>query len=127
MRAVGLPTRLYYISRNSPPELSPKAAAKLHSLRLGLTLRQQGLSSTEASEALGIPRANLYRWLRQLDQKVPRSLEDKTRRPHRTREVTYSLELVQPVLQFRQKCPRWGKDNLAVLLEKKWKVCTSTV
>ena len=46
------------------------------------------------------------------------SLEDRSRRPKRVRQPTYSPELVEAVLKLREQYPRWGKDKLVVLLQK---------
>ena len=64
-----------------------------------------------------------YRWLRRYDQRRLESLEDRSRRPHRLRQPTASLELMQAVLEARDEYPRWGKDKLAPLLREAGLVC----
>jgi putative transposase len=128
MRVVGLPKGFYYICRHLPADLSPKTQEKWRWLGAWQALRRQGLSSTEASRALAIPRATLYRWQRLLDRRGPRGLEERSRRPHHPRGPTCNPELVQAVLTLRQKYPRWGKDKLVVLLNRQgWRASTSIV
>ncbi len=59
MRVVGLPRAFYYLSRHRPIVLSPKAQERLRWLRCFEALRKQGLSSTQASQILFIPRSTL--------------------------------------------------------------------
>ena len=91
-------------------------------------MREQGLSSTRASEVLALPRSTLYRWQRRLKEQGPRGLEARSRRPKRLRRPTWSVELAQAVLHLREQYPRWGKDKLVVLLRREgWQVSTSMV
>jgi len=69
-----------------------------------------------------------YRWRRRYDPQNLRTLEDRSRRPRRRRQPTWSTELAQAVLKLRQEYPRWGKDKLVVLLRREgWQVSTSMV
>lgn len=69
-----------------------------------------------------------YRWLRRYNPHRLASLEDRSRRPRRVRQPTWSPDLVQAVLELRETSPRWGKDKLAPLLrEAGWPVSTSMV
>lgn len=69
-----------------------------------------------------------YRWRRRYDRGNLRSLEDRSRRPRRLRQPTWSLHLTQAVHALREQYPRWGKDKLVVLLRQKgWQVSTSMV
>jgi putative transposase len=69
-----------------------------------------------------------YRWLHRYDPRNLRSLEDRSHRPRRTRQPTWSLALSQAVLALREQYPRWGKDKLVCLLrEQGWTVSTSMV
>src|SRR3989304_8407393 len=81
-------------------------------------LRGQGLSSTRASQVLGLPRSTLYRWQGRLKAQGPKGLEERSRRPHRCRQPTWSPQLVQALLRWREGVPRWGKDRLVVLLRR---------
>ncbi len=128
MRVVGLPRAFYYLSRHRPIVLSPKAQERLRWLRCFEALRKQGLSSTQASQTLFIPRSTLYRWQKRLKEEGPKGLEEKSRRPKNLRRPTWSAELAQAVLDLREQYPRWGKDKLVVFLRREgWQVSTSMV
>jgi len=69
-----------------------------------------------------------YRWKRRYDSEHLESLEDVSHRPKRVRQPTHSVELVEAVIKLRQMYPRWGKDKLAILLEREGRhVSASTV
>jgi len=59
MRVVGLPSSFYYLWRHKPIPLSPKAQERWRWLRCFEALRAQGLSSTQASQILFLPRSTL--------------------------------------------------------------------
>ncbi|HEX2713636.1 MAG TPA: integrase core domain-containing protein [Candidatus Acidoferrales bacterium] len=59
-----------------------------------------------------------YRWWRRYDARDLCSLENRSRRPKRTRRPSWSAELEGAVLGLRQRYPRWGKDKLQVLLRR---------
>ena len=128
MRVVGLPSAFYQLSNRVRPDLSGKARDRMRWVSGWNRLRQQGLSATEAAEALGLSRSTLYRWDKALREEGPAGLVDKSRRPKRVRRPTWSVELGRAVLELREEYPRWGKDKLAPLLrEKGWAVSTSMV
>ncbi|MCJ7666993.1 MAG: helix-turn-helix domain-containing protein, partial [Anaerolineae bacterium] len=86
------------------------------------------MSSTEASQVLGIPRSTLYRWQKRLREKGPEGLENRSRKPRHRRQRTWGPELAQAVLRLREQYPRWGKDKLVVLLGREgWQASTSMV
>ena len=69
-----------------------------------------------------------YRWYRRYDRHDLSTLENRSRRPLRLRQPTWSAELEQAVLRLREQYPRWGKDKLAVLLAREGqRVSTSMV
>ena len=128
MRVVALPRAFYQIARHRPQEVTEQAAQRLRWVCAWQRLLEQGQSSTQAAHLLGIPRATLYRWRRKLVQDGPRGLEDRSRRPKRRRQPTWTPELAQAVLSLRQQYPRWGKEKLVVLLRRAgWRVCPSQV
>jgi transposase InsO family protein len=76
----------------------------------------------------GISRQTFYRWQRRYDPQNLATLEERSHRPHRRRQVTWSAALAERVLALRLRYPRWGKDKLAVLLrQQKLTVSTSMV
>lgn len=81
--------------------------------------RARGLSAADAAEAVGVPRATLYRWA-----KRP---EPGSRRPHRLRRPNWPPALVEAVEAMRRDYPMWGKAKLVVLLRREgWVVSEST-
>jgi len=76
----------------------------------------------------GISRQTFYRWRKRYNPKRLQSLEERSRRPRRVRQPTWSLERAQAVCELREQYPRWGKDKLAPLIRKAgWSVSTSMV
>jgi len=66
----------------------------------------------------GLSRPTFYRWWRRYDPHDLTTLEDRSHRPHRRRQPTWTPELADRVLTLRRQYPRWGKDKLAVLLAR---------
>ena len=66
----------------------------------------------------GISPQTFYRWKRRYDPRHLETLEDRSHRPRRLRQVTYSTGLVTAVLRVREANPRWGKYKLAPLLRQ---------
>lgn len=123
-----LPKAFGSISRKEHVDLSPKARERLRWVSAWQRLVTQGLTATEASETLGLPRSTVYRWHARVQRQGPRGLEDRSRSPRRRRTPTWSPELAQAVLLLREQYPRWGKDKLVVLLWRQgWQVSTSMV
>ena len=76
----------------------------------------------------GISRQTFYRWKRRYNPRDPTTLEERSHRPQRVRQPTWSPELAQAVLELREERPRWGEDKLAVLLQKDgWQASVSMV
>lgn len=57
-----------------------------------------------------------YRWKKVYDPHNLYSLEDRSHRPKRVRQYTWTGASEQAVLKVREQYPRWGKAKLAVLL-----------
>jgi putative transposase len=66
----------------------------------------------------GISPQTFYRWKRRYNPKNLHSVEDRSHRPKRLRQPTYTGQQVEAVLKLRESYPRWGKDKIKVLLEK---------
>ena len=64
-----------------------------------------------------------YRWRRRYNPRDLASLEERSRRPHRTRRPTWGNELALAVQELREQYP-WGKDKLAVLLREQGWACS---
>ena len=62
----------------------------------------------------GISWQTFYRWRRRYDPQDLLRLEERSHRPHR--RPTWMALQVEQVLRLQLEYPRWGKDQLAVLL-----------
>ena len=112
------------LTKNIPPELSPKELDRLRAITIYLKTKDVSL----VCKTFGISRATLYRWLKRYEPKDLRSLRDKSRRPKRLRKPKWSYELIIAVKGLRQLYPRWGKEKLVVLVGKEgFKTSASTV
>src|SRR4030043_1643962 len=59
-----------------------------------------------------------YRWKKLYDPKNLKTLEDRSHRPKRVRQHTWTPGIEQKVLAIREQYPRWGKAKLAILLKE---------
>ncbi len=75
----------------------------------------------------GISRETFYRWKRRWDPQDLTQLEDRSHRPHQVRRPSWSSELVERVLHYRQRFPRWGKDKLVVLLRRERRAVSTSM
>lgn len=76
----------------------------------------------------GISRQAFYRWKPRYDPRDLSSLEDRSHRPLHRRQPTWTREQAERVRVLRERYPRWGKDKLAVLLQRQgWPVSVSMV
>ncbi len=57
-----------------------------------------------------------YRWKKRYRSGDLRSLEERSRRPKRVRQSTWTVETVKAVQKLREEYPRWGKAKLVRLL-----------
>ena len=110
-------SRIPTVSRAAKVRLDWFDFYKAHGNNAALTCRHFGIS-----------RKTFYKWKHVYDPKRLLSLEDRSRKPKRLRQPTWSLQLAQAVLKLREERPRWGKEKLAPLLRGKgWEVSTSMV
>ena len=87
-----------------------------------------GRSAARTCRHFGISRQTFYRWKRRFDRHDRTTLEERSHRPRRVRQPTWTVELAERVLALRKQYPRWGKDKLVVLLHReKRHVSTSMV
>jgi putative transposase len=123
IKGIGMP-RSRYLERGAA-ELSREARKRLawfdyyesHGRNVALTCRHFGIS-----------RQAFYRWKPRYDPQDLSSLEDRSHRPLHRRQATWSAEQAERVGVLRERYPRWGKDKLAVLLQRQgWPVSVSMV
>jgi hypothetical protein len=113
MQVFGLPA---YVTRNGQrasrvlaaktPDI--EAARRRDAVARWRGARRAGLNAEQAADAVGVPRATLYRW-----EKAPVS---KSRRPHRMRRKNWSAALRAEVERLRLDFPMWGKEKLGPIL-----------
>ena len=128
MRVFGLPGAFYQVRGVPPSHLSDRAKEHWRYVSCWQALRELGVSAEEASRAIGVSRATLYRWLSRLKANGPGGLEYRSRRPKRRRLPAWSPETAQAVLELRERYPRWGKDKLQLILARDgWRMSVSTV
>lgn len=104
-------------------DLSKQAQVRLKVLEFGL-----GHPVAVTCRRFGIARSTYYRWKKRFDPRNLKSLEDRSRRPKRVRQRTWSFKLVERVRELREQYPAWGKAKLTVLLKAEgFSVSESTV
>jgi putative transposase len=76
----------------------------------------------------GISAQTFYRWLNRYDPDDLTKLESGSHRPFKVRQPETAVEVVERIRELREQYPRWGRDKLAVLLQKEGvEVSASTV
>lgn len=114
MRLGGVPGFMLRGAALSGDALSPAARTRLQAL----TVWHQTHDLQLVIQVFGPSRATLYRWRRRYDPRALRSLEPRSRRPHRGRQSPIASAVVQRVLALRRQYPRWGREKLRVLLAR---------
>ena len=110
---------------HQPPRLSRAARARLQWLDWHAA---HGGNASLTCRHFGISRQTFYRWQRRFRSHAVATLEDRSHRPGRVRQPTWSAPLVEAVLALRVENPRWGKDKLTPLLRGEgWDVSCSMV
>src|SRR5712692_7999063 len=108
------------LSRLSP---EPSARAKQRLQWIG-HLEKHG-SKSLTCRYFGISRPTLDRALKRYDPKHLASLEDRASKPRRTRQPTWTPELVAAVRREREQYPCWGKEKIAIMVRRQgWQVST---
>jgi len=80
--------------------------------------RDHGENARLTCRYFGISPQTFYRWKRRYNPQNPKTIEDRSHRPRRLRQPTYTSQQVEAVLRMRESYPRWGKDKIKVCLEK---------
>jgi transposase len=101
-------------ARDSRP-LSREARKRLAAVRW---YEDHGRHASLTARHFGISRSSLYEWLRRQRESGSGGLQDRSRRPRRVRQPTWSPELEARVLALRTQQPRWGKDTLTPILQR---------
>jgi transposase len=77
-----------------------------------------GQNARLTCRCFGISPQTIYRWKRRYDSRRLESLEERSHRSRRLRQLTWSSELAQEALRLREEYPRWSKDKLSELLRE---------
>jgi hypothetical protein len=81
MRVFGLGWQFEHVAKQLPLDLPPKARDRLRALHLWKSSGNCEL----VTHTFQISRATLYRWRQAFDPADPRSLHERSRRPHHVR------------------------------------------
>jgi putative transposase len=114
MKVFSIAKGFHRLAKNIPPGLSDKELNKFRALRLFYETRDANL----VCRTFEISRATLYRWLKRFNPRDLSTLKEISRRPRKLRKPQWSYELIMAVKRLRQQYPRWGKEKIAVLLER---------
>lgn len=92
------------------------AKKKFRQLQNFKKLKAAGSTETVILEVLGLSRTTYYRMQAKYEEYGLAGLEPKSRRPKKTRQVTWSKELEGLVLKLRKQEPTWGKNKIYRLI-----------
>src|SRR2546422_7661638 len=80
-----------------------------HRLQVIRWHEEHGRNVTRTANHFGYSRPTIHTWLQRHQRAGPKGLEDRSRRPQRVRQPTWSTGLEKNVLALREQYPRWGK------------------
>lgn len=125
MRLVGrgTPSLRRRIARTPVAALSREAKTRLRWME---HYAQHGRVAFTARH-FGISRQTFYTWYRRYDPNDLTSLEDRSSRPRRGRQRSWTTEQILAVKELREAHPRWGKDKLVVLLRRQRMVLSTSM
>jgi putative transposase len=114
MQVFGLPGHIIragkLASRVAAQSINNEAAIRRAAVSRWRRAMGDGLMAERAAQAVGVPRATLYRWEK---QPQPRS-----KRPTRIRAKSWTPALIEAVEALRLDHPMWGKAKLGPLLRR---------
>ena len=76
------------------------------------------LSVTELCDLYGVSRKTAYKWIDRYLRQGPAGLEERSRRPHASPNLTDEV-IVAAILEARRRHPSWGGKKLLALLHKR--------
>jgi putative transposase len=98
-----------------PRPMSREAKKRLGAVRW---YEEHGKNASLTARHYGVSRSTFHAWLKRYSESGARGLEERSRRPRRVRQPTWSPALEARVLKLRQENPRWGKDVLTPILRR---------
>lgn len=112
------------MARRAAREL-PLSRSAQHRLRVIGWHESHGSNVTRTAAHFSHSRVSIQSWLKRYRWEGAKGLEDRSHRPHRCRQPTWTSAIEKRVLELREQYPRWGKDKLVVLLRRE-KIAVST-
>lgn len=113
MKFFGLPATLLHVARKDWPDLSPEAKRRLKIIDWHMA---NGRNVSKTCRHFTISRQTFYRWLKRFNPRDLTTLEDRSSRPHRCKQPTWTKAEILAVKRLRELHPTWGKLKLVVLL-----------
>lgn len=90
--------------------------------------REHGKNVSLTARHFAIGRASIHRWIKRLKYYGPIGLNERSRRPKKTRDPTTSWNIIIRTVQLRKQYPTWSKYKIKALLEREnIQVSVSTV
>lgn len=99
-------------------EARPPSREAKKRLAAVLWYEAHGRNASRTARHFGLSRSTFHAWLKRHSEGGVRGLEERSRRPRRVRQPTWSADLESKVLKLRQANPRWGKDVLTPILRR---------
>lgn len=102
-------------ARELPPPLSKGAKMRLSWMDF---YESHGCNAALTCRHFAIARSTLYRWLARYDPRDLSTLEELSRAPHKRREPTTPMRVVDAILALRAERPAWSKYKISVVLAR---------
>jgi len=120
---------IYCLSKIDDTEYSQVALERKKKLELFDSLMHEGCTEQLALEAIGFSRSKYYRLKQRYHSYRITGLENQSRRPNVIRKPEWSSDVEEKICALRNKFRFWGKEKIAIILEReyKMKVSISTV
>lgn len=109
----------YFKTGIDETEFSKKALARRDILKNYAQMVSEGCSQRTALKVLKISRSTYYRWKSNYYRYGFSGLEEESRRPRKVRQRCWNNDLAKLVLQLRKTYPVWGKDKIAVMVNRR--------
>lgn len=114
MQVFGLPGHIIrtgkVASRIAAKSSSNEAAIRRATVARWRQAMADGLTADQGAQAVGVPRATLYRWAKRA--------ELRSKRPKRMRAKTWTPALVEAVEALRLDHPMWGRAKIGPLIRR---------
>ena len=98
-----VPAKALALARKPPVSLSRQARQRLKWMD---HYRANGNNASKTCRHFDISRSTFYLWKKRYNPKDLTSLEDKSSRPHKVRQRTWSAQVVQALKRHREQHPR---------------------